>query len=479
MAISPISQVVSQMKTWDTSEIEDSFLASCMYFLEHEVNNKEQLSEVVAFIDKDWFSEPHRKAIFYVIKKIILGSGDTSFVIPGSINMMAERILIAGGHGEYCEKLQFIADSPSMFFNVESLANIVPLWHMKLTRKRLKYNAEEIVDILDSDPDPDTFEQKIPSLIETQQQIWDNTAGFNAKQVSWGETIDNALKPLPDDIHLSTGLKVLDDEIQGGIQKRYSAYSGRLIVIAARPSMGKTAFSVCIATNIAKYSGDILFFSLEMSMEQVRYRSIACYDYLTLRERSQLVNPLRLGNLSQRSYSFDQRERLEKIKNSDFAKRFHVFDIPESLSSLVSKIKLFSKTRKHLSAVFIDYLQLIDGCSGDAANTEASNIGNVTKSLKRLARNLGIDIVLLSQLNRGVENRTDKMPNLADLRASGRIEEDADIVMFLLRPYYYDKSKDPYELAIGIGKNREGSCGTLQCSIEVQSSVVFDRSLTK
>jgi replicative DNA helicase len=82
----------------------------------------------------------------------------------------------------------------------------------------------------------------------------------------------------------------------------------------------------------------------------------------------------------------------------------------------------------------------------------------------------------LSQLNRGVENRNDKMPNLADLRASGRIEEDSDIVMFLLRPYYYDKEKDPYELAIGVAKNREGNCGALQCSIEVQSSVVFDRT---
>jgi replicative DNA helicase len=471
------SQIVSQMKTWDTSEVEDSFLASCVYFLEHQVGATEQLCEIVASVEKEWFSEPHRKAIFYVVRRIVLGSADTSFVIPGSIAMMAEKVLLAGGYKKECELLQAVTSSPSIFFDVESLASIIPLWRVKLIRRQLRGNAEQIIDLLDGDPEPQVFEERIPELIEAQQEAWHNASALEVKEVSWSETINNALQPLPEDISLSTGLKVLDEEIQGGIAKRYSVYSGRLIVVAARPSMGKTAFSVCIATNLARYFGDIAFFSLEMSTEQVRYRSIACYDYLTLKENSSLTNPIRLGNLRHRSYTPDQRQRLEQIRDSGFAKRFHIFDVPESLNSIVSKIKLLSKTRKYLSAVFIDYLQLIDGCSGDASNTEASNIGNVTKSLKRLARNLGIDIILLSQLNRGVENRTDKMPNLADLRASGRIEEDSDIVMFLLRPHYYDKEKDPYELAIGVGKNREGSCGALQCSIEVQSSVVFDRLL--
>ena len=94
--------------------------------------------------------------------------------------------------------------------------------------------------------------------------------------------------------------------------------------------------------------------------------------------------------------------------------------------------------------------------------------------MKRLGTNTGIDIFLLSQVNRGVENRTDKMPNMSDLRASGRIEEDADIVMFLLRPHYYDKGKDEYELAVSVAKNRHGKCGTLQCCIDLQSSVVWD-----
>lgn len=471
------SQIVSQMRTWDTSELEDSFLASCIYFLEHQVGETEQLSEIVSSVEKDWFSEPYRKAIFYVVRKIVIDSTEAFFAIPGSIAMMAEKVLIAGGYKKDCQFIQNAVNSPSIFFNVESLANVIPLWRVKLIRRHLRNNAEEMIDVLDSDPEPKVFEDKIPSLIEAQQAVWDNVSALKVPELGWGETINNALQPLPDDITLSTGLKVLDEEIQGGIAKRYSVYSGRLIVVAARPSMGKTAFSVCIATNIARYSGDIAFFSLEMSTEQVRYRSIACYDYLTLRESSNLANPIRLTNLRYRSYTTDQRQRLEQIRDSGFVKRFHIFDVPENLNSIVSKIKLLSKTRKHLSAVFIDYLQLIDGCSGDAANTEASNIGNVTKSLKRIARNLGIDIILLSQLNRGVESRSDKMPNLADLRASGRIEEDSDIVMFLLRPHYYDKDKDPYELAIGVGKNRDGNCGVLQCSIEVQSSVVFDRLL--
>jgi replicative DNA helicase len=476
MKAAEASQVISQMRTWDTSEVEDSFLASCVYFLEEQIGSADQLCEIVASVNKEWFSHAHKKAVFYVVRRIVLGSGDTTFVIPGSIAMMAEKILVAGGHVKECEHIQSVTNCPSLFFDVQSLASIIPLWRIKLTRRQLRDNAEQIIDLLDADPDPEVFENQIPNLIEAQQETWHNASVSGQSGASWEETIENVLMPLPDDISMSTGLKVLDEEIQGGIAKRYSVYSGRLIVIAARPSMGKTAVSVCIATSLARYSGDVAFFSLEMSTEQVRYRAIACYDYLTLKDDSKLTNPIRLGNLRHRSYTPDQRQRLQAIGGSGFIQRFHIFDIPESLSTIAAKIKLLCKTRKNLSAVFIDYLQLIDGCSGDATNSEASKIGDVTKALKRLARSFGIDIILLSQLNRGVENRNDKMPNLADLRASGRIEEDSDIVMFLLRPYYYDKEKDPYELAIGVAKNREGNCGVLQCSIEVQSSVVFDRT---
>jgi replicative DNA helicase len=217
-----------------------------------------------------------------------------------------------------------------------------------------------------------------------------------------------------------------------------------------------------------------------MSKRQVQYKAISCYDYMNLSLSNNLTNPIRSHNLRLRSYTTDQRERLESYRDSGFVKRFHIYDASsESIAGISAKVSLLAKTRSKLSAIFIDYLQLIEGCSGDSNNTEASNIGHVTRALKQLAVRTGIDIFLLSQVNRGVESRTDKMPTMADLRASGRIEEDADIIMFLLRPAYYDEQKDPYELAISVAKNRHGVCGTLRCGIDLQSSIVFDETLRR
>ena len=319
------------------------------------------------------------------------------------------------------------------------------------------------------------FEEDIPFLIENQQEIWYNASAIDKKDDDWNSSIEEALSSLPKDITIPTGLAVLDEAIQGGIAKRNSPYSGRLLVVAARPGMGKSTFAIHLATVLADTYCDVAFFSLEMSKKQVQYKSISCFDYMNLSYQKELVDPIRSHNLRLRSYTSAQRARLESYSDSQMIKRLHIFDTSEAISTISAKIKLLAKTRKNLSTVFIDYLQLIEGCSGDAQNTEASNIGNVTRALKKLATSIGIDIFLLSQVNRGVENRSDKMPNMSDLRASGRIEEDADIVMFLLRPNYYDKEKDEYELALSVAKNRHGMCGTLQCCIDLQSSVIFER----
>jgi replicative DNA helicase len=125
-----------------------------------------------------------------------------------------------------------------------------------------------------------------------------------------------------------------------------------------------------------------------------------------------------------------------------------------------------------MRAIIIDYLQLIPDCKEGSSN-EASAIGEVTRALKLAARSAKIDIILLSQVNRGVEQRTEKIPGLADLRASGRIEEDADIVMFLYRPFYYSTEADPGELIISLAKNRNGITGLLDCRVDLASSVIF------
>lgn len=471
-----VSAIVSQMKSWETTEIENSFLSSCVYFLENQQGSPSELCDLASTVDQEWFAEPHKKAIFHIIKKVVLDSSRSSVVVPGSIAVMAEKLLFSMGYKEECPYVEDIVSYPSSFFSIESLELAIPLWKVKLARNRLKANAERMINLLAESPSQKVFEEDIPALIESQQDIWHGASLVDKKDDSWEASIKEMLSPLPTDISVSTGLRVLDDAIQGGISKRNSPYSGRLIVVAARPAMGKSAMAVFLATQLAGYYGDIAFFSLEMSKVQIQNRSLACFDYLNLMYQKQLVDPLRINDLRLRTYTAAQRARLEGYIDSPLAKRFHIFDASSvSVSAISAKIALLAKTRKNLTAIFIDYLQLIEGCSGDGQNTESSNIGNVTRALKQLAMAFGIDIVLLCQINRGVETRSDKMPNLSDLRASGRIEEDADIVMFLLRPSYYDYDKDPYELAISVAKNRHGGCGTLGCSIDLQSSVIFDK----
>lgn len=469
------SVIVSQMTTWDATEIEDSFLSTCVYFLETNQGSPNDLCEVVAEIDHEWFQQLHKKSVFHIIKKITIGSANASIVVPGSIAVMAQNLLLQMGYPEEAENVESVTRSHSIFFNIETLKLSIPLWKIKLARNKLRVNAENMLSLLAGEPNQKVFDQDIPGLIENQQEIWQSTFTTESKNDTWEDSISEMLLPLPTDISISTGLRVLDDAIQGGIAKRGSPYSSRLIVIAARPAMGKTAFGVFLATRLANYHGDVAFFSLEMPATQLRHRAIACVDYINLSEQGNLVDPIRIDNLRLRRYTEKQRVRLADYANQPISKRFHIFDkAAVAVNLIAAKVKLLSKTRPNLTAVFIDYLQLIEGCSGDGQNSEASNVGNVTRALKSLALSIGIDIFLLCQVNRAVESRNDKMPALSDLRASGRIEEDADIVAFLLRPSYYDQERDKYELAISIAKNRHGICGTLACRIDLQSSVIFD-----
>lgn len=471
------SEIISQMTTWDTAEIEDSFLSSCVHFLETSQGSAEELSEIVSEVDDKWFEDLHKKSIFHIIRKIAIGPTKAAILVPGSICVMAQNLLFQMGYKEEVEYVESVTTYPSAFFSLEIVKSALPLWRAKLARNKLKANAQAMISILDGEPNQKIFDQDIPGLIESQQEIWQSTRNPDREGDTWEASISEMLSPLPSDTSVSTGLRVLDDVIQGGIAKRGSPYSSRLIVIAARPAMGKTAFAVFLATQLANYHGDIAFFSLEMPATQLRHRALACLDYIELRKRRRLVDPIRINNLRLRSYTEPQRERLESYACEPIAKRFHIFDKTSvAVSTISAKIRLLSKTRPNLTAVFIDYLQLIEGCSGDGQNSEASNVGNVTRALKSLALSIGIDIFLLCQVNRGVENRNEKMPGLSDLRASGRIEEDADVVAFLLRPSYYDNTKNEYELAISIAKNRHGICGTLGCSIDLQSSVIFDNA---
>ncbi len=242
---------------------------------------------------------------------------------------------------------------------------------------------------------------------------------------------------------ITTGFADLN-QLTSGLQK------SDLIIIAARPSMGKTAFALNIAVNAAKAGGKVLLFSLEMSEELLTERMLSAESLVEIKK-------LREGNLEEEEFQklSDGSERLNGLE-------IYIDDTPGIAPTVIkNKCKRMIMEKKGLDLVVIDYLQLMS-MEGKTEN-RTLEISALTRYLKQLAREIDCPVVVLSQLSRSVEARTDKRPVLSDLRESGSIEQDADLVMFLYREEYYKKEEStrPGECDIIIAKHRNGPTDTV------------------
>ncbi|HOI85971.1 MAG TPA: replicative DNA helicase [Acholeplasmataceae bacterium] len=245
---------------------------------------------------------------------------------------------------------------------------------------------------------------------------------------------------------LRTGFSNLD-QLTAGLQPE------ELIILAARPSMGKSAFAMNLAINVAKRNNDgqagVAIFSLEMSNEQLAARMLSSESNIE-------NNKIKTGHLTSREWQF-----LEGGMQS-LARLKIMFDDSASVSvaDIRAKCRKLSQEGK-LDFVVIDYLQLIKG--DDRSGNRQEEVAKISRSLKQMARELRVPILALSQLSREVEKREDKRPLLADLRESGSIEQDADIVMFLYREDYYERKQENKtgEVELSIAKNRQGMAGVV------------------
>ena len=224
-----------------------------------------------------------------------------------------------------------------------------------------------------------------------------------------------------------------------------------LILVAARPSMGKTAFVLNIAQYVAFHS-DLCtaIFSLEMSKEQLVNRLFSLESRVDAQK-------LRSGDLSDADW-----EKLIEGAGTIGRSKLIIDDTPGiSISELRSKCRKY-KLEQDLKLIIIDYLQLMSGSGGRASDSRQQEISDISRSLKGLARELNVPVIALSQLSRAVEQRPDHRPMLSDLRESGAIEQDADVVMFIYRDDYYNKDTEDKGIAeIIIAKQRNGPIGTV------------------
>ena len=348
---------------------------------------------------------------------------------------------------EEISSLEFVRDllaAVPTSANVKYYAEIVA--EKSTLRKMIKMN-EEIANACYLAKEPveaimERTEKKVFELVQNR-----NNGDFvPIKQVVLNalEKIEKSSKSKGTVTGIPTGFIDLDYKTSG-------LQPSDLILVAARPSMGKTAFVLNIAQHVAfRQNKTVAIFSLEMSKEQLVNRLFSLESYVD----AQL---LRTGNLKDSDW-----EKL--IEGAGIIGRSNLIidDTPGiSISEMRSKCRKY-KLEHNLELIIIDYLQLMSGSVGGRSESRQQEISDISRSLKALARELHVPVISLSQLSRAVEHRPDHRPMLSDLRESGAIEQDADVVMFIYRDDYYNKDTEHVnEAEIIIAKQRNGPIGTV------------------
>jgi replicative DNA helicase len=438
--------------------------------------NNEAFYRVSDFLEPRHFFEPIHQQIFELAGRLIR-SGKVATPITLKTNFPADADIAGLTVSQYLARL---AAEATTIINAQDYGRTI--YDLSI-RRDLIIIGEDMVNVaydapVDTAPQVqiEDAERRLYELAETGRY----DSGFQRFAQALTTAVDMAARAYQRDGKLSglaTGLTDVDAKL-GGLQ------SSDLIILAGRPGMGKTALATNMAYNIAKAwqgrvrtdghmetvnGGIVGFFSLEMSAEQLATRIIAEQTLIP-------SNKIRRGAITEVDF--------ERIKDVSIELQSLPFYVDETGGLAVAQLAARArrlKRQRGLDLLVIDYLQLLMGSTRRAAEGRVQEITEITTSLKALAKELNVPILALSQLSRQVESRDDKRPQLSDLRESGSIEQDADVVMFVFREEYYHQMRKPSEtnkdkfadwLAEGdrvhgkaeliIGKQRHGPTGTVE-----------------
>ena len=374
--------------------------------------------------NKNFYDQVHKK-IFEALEKLIYGG---LLANPITLKNYFEKEKDELNIPEYLVKITKFSTSSRQALEYSKL-----IFDLYVKRELIKISGEVIDQAKLNDLGTDG--QKIIENYEKSLFDLAEKGSFSSSLIKFDEAMrqtiemaSNAYKNEEGIVGVPTGLKDLDDRL-GGLHK------SDLIIIAGRPSMGKTALATNIAFNAAKKiqeNGDkssIAFFSLEMSSEQLSTRILA--------EQSRIKsNDIRRGKISE-----EQFDKFIETSKDISELPLYIDETPAITIAALSNRARRIKRLYGLDMVVIDYIQLMR--ASNANNGRVQEISEITQGLKALAKELAVPVLALSQLSRAVEQRDDKKPQLSDLRESGSIEQDADVVMFVYREAYYLQGKEP------------------------------------
>ena len=390
---------------------------------------------------EDFYRDAHR-IIYDAILEIVHANKTADFITVGEELDRRKRLDAVGG-------LAYITSlaNESVSYNVEEHAKIIS---EKAQLRRLIDAGNKTVGMTYAGEDEPT------AILNKAEQMILDVSGQTQSESSFaviGEVVlsnldklnalqqhDGAITGVP------TGFKDVD-HIFNGLQK------SDLILVAARPAMGKTAFTLNIAQNVTMlYDKTVAFFSLEMGKEQLVGRILSSVAGVSSEK-------LRRANMDPADWEkvIAAADRMSKSK-------LFIDDTPGlTVQDMRSKLRRL-KVEHGLDLVIVDYIQLMQGRnSGKGSENRQQEVSEISRNLKLIAREFNVPVIALSQLSRSVESRPDKRPVLSDLRESGSLEQDADIVIFLYRDKYYDENSEKGDNAeVLIRKNRNGSVGTVE-----------------
>lgn len=395
----------------------------------------EKVSEIVR---SEHFADPAHAKAFEIMSKLIERGQVADPVTLKGIFQQDPLLLEAGG-------IDFLIHLADSYLGIQNLSEYARTIYDLFLRRQLVHLGQNVCDgARDFQEDVNALQQ----IELAEKQLFDlatvgqTDRGFQRFGQSLATAIQMAEAAFKRDSHLvgvTSGLVDMD-KLLGGL------HPSDLIILAGRPSMGKTALVTNIAFNAACADrGDsknfhVAFFSLEMSSEQLATRLLA-------QESGVSSDKIRRGDISAQDFP----KFVEVSRNLQSIPLF-IDDTP-ALSVSAIRTRARRLKRQHgLDLIVIDYLQLVQASSGKKSDNRVQEVSDITRSLKALAKELHVPVIALSQLSRAVEQRDDKRPQLADLRESGSIEQDADVVMFVFREEYYESRKEPPP---GTDKHRE------------------------
>lgn len=425
--------------------VEQEVLANAMQ------NKTAAVKAIEGLNEGDFYNDLHRK-IFNAIR--------TLFSLNKPIDLLTVTETLETSENVDAETIKYIA---SIYANNEGLSSNQDTYIDILKEKSILRSLAEFSDEIkalsleDKSPAKNVLEKAEKGLFEISQGGLRNS--LTALDVIMSDTVQTIMKRVQNRGELSgvtTGFTDLNS-LLGGFQK------SDLLLLAARPSMGKTALAVNLAVNAAKAGKKVAMFSLEMSKTQIGQRILASFAQMNLSslfkgelEGQDLVNLITASNeLSKYSLHIDDTAAI-------------------SLIELKAKLRRL-KMEEGLDLVIVDYLQLMT--TGERIENRVQEISQISRGLKAIAKELDVPVLALSQLSRALEQRPDKRPKLSDLRESGAIEQDADIVMFLYRDYVYNKETENPNLAeVIVSKHRNGPIGVVNLIWKDEYTRFFDVS---